>query len=907
MMFWISPPGRLTDRSIQVRAIGPQYSSIDRHEGTCMTARTPMIEQYLRIKSQYPDAILFYRMGDFYEMFFEDAELASRELEITLTSRNKGDEDSVPLCGVPYHAADPYIDRLIQRGFKVAVCEQTEDPRHAKGIVRREVIRVVTPGTVVDGDYLEAKSNNYLMAVSCGKDGCGMALVDLSTGDFMVCQVDDVESLATEASRNDPKEVLVPEGFQKNPRFTSFWQAIENAFVTILPGHYFDVDEARQCLQDHYGVLEATRVMQPGAEVGRVAAGAVLRYMKENQQSALAHLKDIRYFRPHDYMVLDDIAKRNLEVTQSLIEGRVHGSLLGILDECVTAMGARTLKQWLLYPLVDTAGIEARLEAVEVLIGKKMECCDLRETVKEIYDLERLNTRITMGRANGRDVTALKVSIGKFPRIRQILQTFEPALLRDIWNALDELQDVRALIEASVREDAPMTLKEGGIIRTGYNRELDDFRQVIRDGKTWIARLEKEEKDRTGINSLKVRYNQVFGYYIEVTKAHLERVPEDYIRKQTLTNAERFITPQLKDHEARVLGAEEKINRLEYELFDDIRKKIANENRRIQQSASAIAQLDVLMTFARVADRNNYRRPCLNEGTEIAIRNGRHPVIEQLRPSEAFVPNDVFCDCHENQLLIITGPNMAGKSTWLRQVALIVLMAQAGSFVPAESAMIGIVDRIFTRVGASDNLTRGQSTFMVEMMETARILREATPRSLIILDEIGRGTSTFDGLSIAWAVAEYIHDRPGVRAKTLFATHYHELTELSLTKPRVANFNFAVREWNDEVIFLRRLVPGGTSRSYGIQVARLAGLPQEVIERAKEVLSNLERGELTRGGMPRLALTEGRDTHTGQMVLFPADDGWLKDELKKISLEIMTPIEAMNKLSELKKRVDEEC
>jgi len=872
-----------------------------------MAALTPMIEQYLRIKSQYPDAILFYRMGDFYEMFFEDAHVASRELEITLTSRNKGDDDSVPLCGVPYHAGDSYIARLIQRGYKVAICEQTEDPKQAKGLVRREVTRVITPGTVMDGDYLEAKNNNYLMGVSHSGGRFGVALLDLSTGEFRAAQVENLESLLTEVARNDPREILIQEDFQSIPEFDSFKRAIGASIITILSDTYFGLREARRCLEDHDHSLDGTGLGEHDTEEALLAAGAVLRYIKENQGSTLVHLKGITHLHLRDYMVVDETTKRNLELTQSLIEGRVKGSLLGVLDDCVTAMGARMLRRWLLYPLLDLKKIERRLDAVGELIEKKMECLDLGEALKEVYDLERLNTRIAMGHAHGRDLIALKTSIFRLPKIREVLQGFEASLLKEIFGALDDLRDVRDIIEESILDDAPLTLKEGGIIREGYNSELDELRQVIREGRRWIAHLEKEEKDRTGINSLKVRFNQVFGYYIEIRKTHLDKVPDDYLRKQTLTNAERFITPRLKEYESRVLGAEEKINRLEYELFDEIRRKVSMENRRIQQTASSLGQLDVLASFATVADRNTYRRPSLNDGTEIAICGGRHPVVEQLRPSDVFVPNDVLCDCHENQLLIITGPNMAGKSTFLRQVALIVLMAQTGSFVPAESASIGVVDRIFTRVGASDNLARGLSTFMVEMMETARILDEATSRSLIILDEIGRGTSTFDGLSIAWAVAEYIHDTPNRRSKTLFATHYHELTELALTKPGVANFNFAVREWNDEVIFLKRLIPGGASRSYGIQVARLAGLPKEVIERAKEILANLERGELTKGGVPRLAVKKGEDTRAGQQTLFPADDEWIKTELRQIPIDTMSPIEAINKLYELKKRIEEEC
>ncbi|MBW2058175.1 MAG: DNA mismatch repair protein MutS [Deltaproteobacteria bacterium] len=870
-----------------------------------MAPRTPMIQQYLRIKSQYPDAILFYRMGDFYEMFFEDAVVGSRELEITLTSRNKGDEQSVPLCGVPYHAADGYIARLVQRGYKVAICEQTEDPKQSRGLVNREVVRVVTPGTVVDSDYLEARSNNYLMAVFRKESRFGIALLDLSTGEFRTCCVGDAERLVGEVIRNEPREVLVQEEFQGTPEFDSFKQAVGRGFINPLPSLYFDAHEAARSLKNRGLLSEGVPVEDLDSEEALAASAAVLRYVEENQGVAPAHLQRISPFHVDDYMVVDETTRRNLELTESLAEGRVKGSLLGLLDEAVTAMGARMVKRWVLYPLLDVEKIEARLDAVDELVRRKMGCLDLREALKGVYDLERLNSRIAMARANGRDLVALRKSIQVLPTIAGILRGFEAPLFKEISAGLDDLQDVGRLIGESITDDPPMTVREGGIIREGYNGELDELRRVIREGKTWIARLEREEKDRTGINSLKVRFNQVFGYYIEITRPQLHRVPEDYIRKQTLTHGERFITPRLKEYESRVLGAEEKIKRLEYELFDGIRKRISRESQRIQQTASDLARIDALASLARVADSNGYSRPRLNRGTEIDIRGGRHPVVEQMRPSEVFVPNDLLCDCKENQLLIITGPNMAGKSTFLRQVALIVLMAQMGSFVPAESATIGIVDRIFTRVGASDNLARGQSTFMVEMTETARILKDATPRSLIILDEIGRGTSTFDGLSIAWAVAEYLHDAPGLGAKTLFATHYHELTELALTKPRVANFNFAVREWNDEIIFLRRLVPGGTSRSYGIQVARLAGLPEEVVERAKEILGNLERGELTQGGVPRLALGKGREGLPRQLGLFPPGDDWIKKELMQLSIDTMSPVEALNKLYELKKRTEE--
>jgi DNA mismatch repair protein MutS len=861
---------------------------------------TPVIKQYLQIKSQYPDAILFFRMGDFYEMFFEDAHIGSRELDIALTSRDKGQKDSVPLCGVPYFTAETYISKLLQKGYKVALCDQVEDPKLAKGIVKREVVRVFTPGLVIDTLQLGTGENNYLMGFSAEGEVFGLAFLDISTGELKACQISGFEPFLSEALRNEPKEILSLKRFQEYPWFEGFKKNFENGLITYLDDPRFDgVPPSNE--------EQGSTILLKGPLAARAVA-LVLRYAEENQKKPLSHIRPLSFYRVQDFMVIDETTKRNLELTQSLFEQRKRGSLFWLLDETITLMGSRTLKQWLNYPLIDIKEIERRLEGVSELKGKKIERKQLRESLRGIQDIERLTSRIFLGHANARDLVGLKSSLQNLPVLKASLQPFDAPLIRVFASEIENFDDLYQLLECAIVDSPPPTIKEGGIIKPKYDKELDALREIGREGKAWILRLEAEERKKTGISSLKVRYNQVFGYYIEVTKSNLHLVPGHYIRKQTLVNAERFITPELKEFETKVLGAEEAICQLEYRLFEEIRKKVSDETARLQKTASAIAVVDILGAMADIADRYDYVRPIVDEEDEIVIRDGRHPVLERMGLSERFVPNDTQMDGQEHQILIITGPNMAGKSTYLRQVALIILMAQMGCFVPASEAKIGVVDRVFTRIGALDNIMRGQSTFMVEMMETARILNQATSKSLVVLDEIGRGTSTFDGLSIAWAVAEYLHDHSSLRPKTLFATHYHELTELVLTKERVKNYNVAVKEWNGEIIFLRKIVEGGTNRSYGIQVARLAGLPQKVIDRAKEILSNLEKGELDATGMPKIATTRmaaSKPKPPLQPSLFAQPDP-IRSELKKINPDELTPLKALNILNELKKKAEKE-
>jgi DNA mismatch repair protein MutS len=864
---------------------------------------TPMMRQYLRIKSQYPDAILFFRMGDFYEMFFEDAEVASRELEIALTSRDKGQEDSVPLCGVPWHSSQPYISKLIRKGHKVAICEQVEDPKGAKGLVRREVVRVLSPGLIDDPETLEAKENNFLMGLAQGSNGFGLGFLDLSTGEFKVCEAANFDMVLEEAIRNEPKEIVIPEGFRSARWHNRLRDAFRAALFNYLPLSEYGLEQAKTLITAQLGQDTSTNLFDNDIPSAISAAGAILSYVTENQRINLDHIHAILPYRVGDYMILDEATKRNLELTRTVLGGQKKGSLLGLLDETMTPMGGRRFRTWVNYPLLDLGRIRARLEGVSELKEKKIERRELRECLRQVLDLERLISRISMGSANARDLIGLKRSITSFPRIKELMKGMQEGILAEIEGEMDSLTDLAQLIHRSIVDNPPFSLREGGMIKDGYHPELDELRSIKRDGKRWIAQLEAEEKAKTGINFLKVRFNQVFGYYIEVTKSNLNLVPNYYIRKQTLSNAERFITPQLKEYESKILSAEERINRLEYDLFQEVRQGISAQTHRVQRTASVVATLDALISLAEVADRSDYVMPIVNEGGEIVIIDGRHPVIETSDLAERFVPNDVRLDCGENQLIIVTGPNMAGKSTYLRQVALIVMMAQIGSFVPAREATIGLVDRIFTRVGAFDNLAQGKSTFMIEMVETANILDNATPKSLIILDEIGRGTSTFDGVSIAWAVAEYIHDHPKLGAKTLFATHYHELTELAMTKERVRNYNFAVREWNDEVVFLRKIEEGATNRSYGIQVARLAGLPRQVIDRAREILKNLESSELDEIGLPKIAKGEGRGPPT-QLNLFQAQEDPLRKELLIVDIENMTPIEALTKLNELKSKAE---
>ncbi|WP_298438991.1 DNA mismatch repair protein MutS [Geobacter sp.] len=872
-----------------------------------MSELTPMMRQYLEIKADYPDAILFFRLGDFYEMFLDDAVKASRILDITLTSRGKGgDGNDVPLCGVPYHSSAPYIARLIEAGEKVAICEQVEDPKSVKGIVRREVVKVVTPGLVVESESLSPKENNYLLSLF-GGDGprWGVAYLDLSTGDFRATETDGEDAVWSEVACVDPREILVPATLRENGRLAGRADLAAGRMISAIDDWVYDRDYVERLIRNHFGVASPDALGCGGLAEGLQAAAAVLHYLQQTQKGRVDHIRDLRVYRTQEFLVLDESTRRNLELTATLAEGKRRGSLLGLLDRTATAMGGRKLRQWINYPLVSVEKITKRQDAVAELVGDAALRAALREVLDGVYDLERLNGRISLASAGAKDLVALRASLEKIPPLFDLLDGVAAPLLRQIRSEVDPLEDVKGLVARGIVADPPFVLREGGIIADGYHAELDELRAISREGKGFIARLEAKEKARTGIASLKIRYNKVFGYYIEVTRSNLASIPEEYIRRQTLANAERFITPELKEYEEKVLGAEERIVELEYALFQEIRQQVAARGERIARTADRLATLDVLVALAEVAHERGYCRPVVDEGDVFSVTEGRHPVVEALNASERFVPNDLLLDNAENQLVIITGPNMAGKSTFMRQVALIALMAQMGSFVPAAEARIGIVDRIFTRVGASDNLARGQSTFMVEMMETAAILRNATPRSLIVLDEIGRGTSTFDGVSIAWAVAEYLHDTERCAAKTLFATHYHELTELAVTRGRIKNCNVAVKEWNDQVIFLRKIVPGGASHSYGIQVARLAGLPAEVIERAKEILQNLEKGEYAEGGVPRIA--KGKKgavpKESPQLSLFDQGADLLRARIAGLNIAALTPLEALNILDELKRMV----
>lgn len=872
-----------------------------------MSDLTPMMRQYLEIKSDHPDSILFFRLGDFYEMFLDDAVKASRILDITLTSRGKGgDGADVPLCGVPYHSAAPYIAKLVEAGEKVAICEQVEDPKTAKGIVKRQVVKVVTPGLVVEAESLSPKENNFLLSLLRGDgDRWGVAYLDISTGEFRVTEVDGSDAAWGEVACANPREILLPESFRESLPSVCRGDLLADRTFTYVDDWVYDQDYTERLIRNHFGVASPDALGCEGFVEGVRAAAAILHYLQETQKGKVDHIRELSAYRTQEFMVLDESTRRNLELTSTLSEGKKRGSLLGLLDRTATAMGGRKLRQWISYPLVSIEKIKERQDAVGELVGAPGLRAGIREALEGVYDLERLNGRISLASSGAKDLVALKMSLLRIPPLLALLGPAQSSMLRELRGGIDPLHEVADLIGRGIVDDPPFVLREGGIIADGYHAELDELRAISREGKGFIARLEAKEKARTGITSLKIRYNKVFGYYIEVTKSNLSAIPDDYIRRQTLANAERFITPELKEYEEKVLGAEERIVDLEYSLFQQIRQCVASEGERLARTADRIATLDVLASLADVAHERNYCRPLVDDSDILSISEGRHPVVEALNVSERFVPNDLLLDNSENQLVIITGPNMAGKSTFMRQVALIVLMAQLGSFVPASEARIGVVDRIFTRVGASDNLARGQSTFMVEMMETAAILRNATPKSLVVLDEIGRGTSTFDGVSIAWAVAEYLHDTDRCAAKTLFATHYHELTELAVTRSKIKNCNVAVKEWNDQVIFLRKIVEGGASHSYGIQVGRLAGLPAEVVERAKEILHNLETGEYAEGGVPRIA--KGKrgvaPKASPQLSLFEQGDDILRKRLSGLNISSLTPLEALNILDELKRMV----
>jgi DNA mismatch repair protein MutS len=869
---------------------------------------TPMLRQYLEIKAQHPDAILFYRLGDFYEMFFEDAKTASKVLGITLTSRNsKDDENRVPLCGVPYHAAATYLARLVRAGFKVAICEQVEDPKLAKGVVKREVVKVITPGLITEEGLLDDKSNVYVAAVAppSGKgDGLwGLSLLDLSTGEFLVGEFEGADAAADELCRLGPAELVIPEG--DDPALTALMRDLNQIMTLCLTRRRaddFEPHSGRDRLLRHFGTTSLAGFGCEEMSAGIRAAGALFAYISDTQKADLTHIERLVPLIPDTLLIIDESSRRNLEITQTIVGAKREGSLLATLDFTQTPMGARLLKKSLLSPLQDPRQINRRLDTVNHLFHDSDLRHDLRAALTRVYDLERLNSRVVLGSGNGRDLTALKHSLAQLPLLKCRLVEVPATILAEIAHDLDPLTDLFDLLEASIREDAPITLRDGHLIKSGFNEELDELVSILTDGKKLILELENYEKERSGINTLKIGFNRVFGYYLEVSCAQQANVPDYFIRKQTLANAERFITPELKEFEAKVLGAQEKRVDLEYELFTQIRTRIAAESARILKAAAYLAQLDLLCCLAEAARRLRYVRPQVDNGEEIVIEEGRHPVIEVSLPAGRFVPNDVRLDQGANEVLIITGPNMAGKSTVLRQTALIVLMAQVGSFVPAASARIGVVDRIFTRVGAMDNLRQGQSTFMVEMNETANILNNATEKSLVILDEIGRGTSTFDGLAIAWAVTEDLVNKNGRGVKTIFATHYHELTELAITNPRIKNFNIGVREWNNTIIFLHKLLAGGTNRSYGIQVAALAGVPAPVIIRAKELLHNIEKGELNQYGKPNIA-QHGVDKEPDspcQLPLFaPANDP-VHIKLEGIEPDRLTPIEALTLIYELK-------
>jgi len=865
---------------------------------------TPAMKQYVAIKEKYPDCILLYRMGDFYELFFEDALRVAPILEITLTSRNKGKEDSVPLCGFPYHAASSYISRLVEKGLKVAICEQMEDPRKAKGIVKRDVIRVITPGLLLDAENLEAGENNFLAGLSLEEGKFGLAFVDISTGDFQLGEFSDRSSLLAAIAGLDCKELVLAESFPDKVLRKTLEQQWPAGGINYLGDDYFQRDAAQRLLADIFGAAKIAGSKIAGCPVAVSAAGAVLRYITETQKVQPQHLVDIKWYNTENHLLIDETARRNLELFVTISGNSKAGSLFSLINETGTPMGTRRLRWWLNYPLSDAVKIRARLSAVAEIKDNHLLRADLRKTLVRIYDLERLAGRVALKVANPRDLAALKVSLAAIPELKSMLADFTTPAVAGIREKLSAMPEVVDLIAQAIADDPPQNIMDGGFIRDGFAEDLDKLKSISTNAKKWIAALEQQERQKTGINALKVGFNSVFGYYIEVTKANIAAVPSSYVRKQTLVNAERYINQELKEFEQTVLNAEEKIREKEYELYLALRDNIAGHINKIQKNSSLVAELDVFAALAEVAEKYNYVCPEVDDEGTIIIKDGRHPVVEVALNQESFVPNDTLLDMESNRLLIITGPNMAGKSTYIRQVALIILLAQMGSFVPAAKAKIGIVDKIFTRIGASDNLARGQSTFMVEMTEMAEILKNATARSLVILDEVGRGTSTFDGLSIAWAVAEYIHDFKGRGVRTLFATHYHQLTDLAATKYGTRNYNIAVKEWGERIIFLRKIMEGGTSRSYGIEVARIAGVPPEVISRAKEILHNLEKGEYDEIGMPRIARgLNAAKNDKPQLSLFMESEDAIITELKALDIAAMTPLAALNKLNELKSKL----
>lgn len=876
-----------------------------------MTEYTPMMQHYLKTHEEYKDCILFYRLGDFYEMFFDDAKVVSKELELTLTGKSCGAEERAPMCGIPYHAAEIYLTRLVKKGYKVAICEQVEDPKLAKGMVKREVTRVVTPGTTLNAQALDETKNNYIMCIAYIGDHYGISSADITTGDYYVTEVDSERKLLDEVNKYQPTEIICNEAFYISGIDIDDMKNRMGIVIYSLDAWYFSDETAQMTLKDHFKVRDLEGLGLADYDSGVVAAGALLKYLYETQKTTLSNLVAIHPYTTGKFMIIDSSTRRNLELVETLREKQKRGSLLWVLDKTRTAMGARTLRSFVEQPLIERTEIEERYDAIDEFNTNAITREEIREYLNPVYDLERLITRVTYQTANPRDLIAFRNSIHMLPPIKTLMSDFQSPLLKRLYEQLDTLDELYELIERSITEEPPLTLHDGGILKEGYSEEVDRLRKAKTDGKSWLADLEAKEREKTGIKNLKIKYNKVFGYYLEVTNSFKDMVPDYFTRKQTLANAERFITPELKELEDVILGAEDKLIVLEYELFREVRQKVADEVVRIQKTAKAVAQIDVFASLATVAEQNNYCRPKLNEKGLIDIKDGRHPVVERMIQNEMFVANDTYLDNGSNRVSIITGPNMAGKSTYMRQSALIVLMAQIGSFVPAKSAKIGIVDRIFTRVGASDDLASGQSTFMVEMSEVANILRNATSNSLLILDEIGRGTSTFDGLSIAWAVVEHISNPRLLGAKTLFATHYHELTELEGKLNSVNNYCIAVKEKGDDIVFLRKIVKGGADKSYGIQVAKLAGVPDNVIERAKEIVEELSNNDITEivqnisaEGSSKRSKPKLDEVDLEQISLLDTmDNDTILNELKELDLGQMTPIEAMNKLYELQNKV----
>lgn len=865
-----------------------------------MAEYSPMMQHYIATKEQYKDCILFYRLGDFYEMFFDDAITASRELELTLTGKDCGQEERAPMCGIPFHAAEIYISRLIGKGYKVAICEQLEDPKFAKGIVKRDVIRVVTPGTVIESNMLDEKKNNYIMSIYKTGLFFGMAVCDISTGDFFATQITETNNFARlldEISRYSPAEIVVNDMMFAS---TEEKEKIRDRFEC-----YISLEKDLSYENDYENILKEYNVYNEGKKLNEIenknlsiiASNGLITYLNETQKIKLEHINRINLYSVSKYMSLDLNTRRNLELTEKMRDKSKKGTLLWVLDKTSTSMGGRMLRRWINDPLIDVNEINKRLDSVKELKDSQMLKGEIIDSLKRVYDIERLIGKISYGNANGRDLISLKNSLGQLPDLKLVLSKCNSKLLKELYEELDELKDVYKLIDESIVEEPPISVKEGGLIKLGYNDEIDEYKTATTDGKKWIIELEAKEKEATGIKNLKVGYNKVFGYYFEVTKSYLAQVPDRYIRKQTLTGAERYITEELKDLEEKTIGAQEKLIDLEYKVFQEVRANISSQIQRIQKTANIVATLDVLASFATVALDLNYCLPIVDNSGEINIKEGRHPVIEKMLPSGSFVANDTYLNKESDRLSIITGPNMAGKSTYMRQVALITLMAQIGSFVPASYAKIGVVDKIFTRVGASDDLSMGQSTFMVEMMEVANILKDATSNSFVILDEIGRGTSTYDGLSIAWAVAEYIANKEKCGAKTLFATHYHELTELENKLEGVKNYSIAVKEKGEDIIFLRKIIKGGTDESYGIHVAKLAGVPQEVVKSANEILKGLERKSIL---INKEKTKEDKKQVVGQLDMYNYKLADIAHELDKINVNELTPIDALNILVKLK-------